>query len=508
MSVTVDPSDHFVYVANDNSNNISAYTIDSDTGALTPVTGSPFASGQGPGSVAVDPSGQFAYVGNEDDSPGGDVSGYTIDATTGALTPMDGSPFLSGSGGFGVTVAPSGKFGYVGSGGGAQVTAFSINPTTGVPTVVAGSPFLGAGTGSLSIGVSPSSKFVYAVGGDNISAFSVNATTGKLTSVKGSPFATGDDAYYATMDPAGTRLYVTSIYGSTEVWTYKIAASGALTVLKKVRTPPVPGGVALLTGSAGVTYTPKFAYVANSGSNNISAYTIKATNGHITAVSGSPFPAGGAKTEPISVTVDPSGQFVYVASTSTVGGSGNISASIINASTGALTAVTGSPFATGVNYPGSLAVDPSGRFAYVGNEIMVDSSYVISSFAIDATNGALTFVSYSSPLGTGTFWVTTHPLGQFVYATEPIGTVAGLSVNSTTGALTQLTDSPYPAQTDPISVSVDPSGKFAYVANAVQDTITAYAINETTGDLNVISGEFGVAAGTVPRSVVTTGIVH
>jgi hypothetical protein len=51
---------------------------------------------------------------------------------------MDGSPFLSKSGGFGVTVAPSGKFGYVGSGGGAQVTAFSINPTTGVPTAVAG----------------------------------------------------------------------------------------------------------------------------------------------------------------------------------------------------------------------------------------------------------------------------------------------------------------------------------------------------------------------------------
>ena len=604
VSVTVDPSDHFVYVANDNSNNISAYTIDSDTGALTPVTGSPFASGQGPGSVAIDPSGQFAYVGNEDDSPGGDVSGYTIDATTGALTPMDGSPFLSKSGGFGVTVAPSGKFGYVGSGGGAQVTAFSINPTTGVPTAVAGSPFLGAGTGSLTIAVSPSSKFVYAVGGDNISAFSVNATTGKLTSVKGSPFAAGSDAFYATMDSAGTRLYVTTIFGSTEVWTYKIAASGALTVLNKVRTPQVPAGVALLTGSASVTYTPKFAYVANSGSNNISAYTIKATNGHTTAVSGSPFPAGttpnsvavdpsgrfayaanvgsnnvsaytinsstgalteisgspfpagsgpdavavdpsgrfvyvtngrsmnisaftinastgaltaisgspfaagGAKTEPISVTVDPSGQFVYVTSTSTVGGSGNISASTINASTGALTAVTGSPFATGVNYPGSLAVDPSGRFAYVGNEIMIDSAYVMSSFAIDATNGALTFVSYSSPLGTGTFWVTTHPLGQFVYAAEPIGTVAGLSVNFTTGALTQLTDSPYPAQTDPISVSVDPSGKFAYVANAVQDTITAYAIDETTGDLNVISGEFGVAAGTGPRSVVTTGIVH
>ncbi len=123
----MDPSDHFVYVANDNSNNVSAYAIDSDTGALTPVTGSPFAAGQGSASVAIDPPGKFVYVGNEDDSPGGDISGYKIDAATGALTPLNGSPFLPESGGFGVTVAPSGRFGYVGSGGD-QVTAFSIKP--------------------------------------------------------------------------------------------------------------------------------------------------------------------------------------------------------------------------------------------------------------------------------------------------------------------------------------------------------------------------------------------
>lgn len=74
-AVTVDPSDHFVYVANDNSNNVSAYTIDSDTGALTAVTGSPFAAGQGSSSVAIDPTGKFVYVGNEDDSPGGTYRG-------------------------------------------------------------------------------------------------------------------------------------------------------------------------------------------------------------------------------------------------------------------------------------------------------------------------------------------------------------------------------------------------------------------------------------------------
>jgi hypothetical protein len=50
----------FAYVANLNSNNVSAYSIGSG-GVLTPVPGSPFPVGPNPASVAVDPTGKFAY---------------------------------------------------------------------------------------------------------------------------------------------------------------------------------------------------------------------------------------------------------------------------------------------------------------------------------------------------------------------------------------------------------------------------------------------------------------
>jgi hypothetical protein len=56
----------FVYVANNGSHSVSAYTIDGTTGALTPVPGSPcgvptdpsncFPAGFGPQSVTVDPN--------------------------------------------------------------------------------------------------------------------------------------------------------------------------------------------------------------------------------------------------------------------------------------------------------------------------------------------------------------------------------------------------------------------------------------------------------------------
>jgi len=84
VAVAADPSGKFgkfVYVANANSNNVSMYTIDATTGALTSTGTIP--AGTLPKSVTVDPSGKFAYVANNFSNS---ISMYTINATTGALT--------------------------------------------------------------------------------------------------------------------------------------------------------------------------------------------------------------------------------------------------------------------------------------------------------------------------------------------------------------------------------------------------------------------------------------
>jgi DNA-binding beta-propeller fold protein YncE len=95
-------------------------------------------------------------------------------------------------------------------------------------------------------------------------------------------------------------------------------------------------------------------------------FAIDGTTGALTPLPDSPFPAG---TNPGSVTVDPSGSFVYVANVT----SNDISAYAMDSTTGALTAVPGSPFpaepppAGATTAPSSVAVDPSGMFAYVVN---------------------------------------------------------------------------------------------------------------------------------------------
>jgi 6-phosphogluconolactonase (cycloisomerase 2 family) len=91
----VDPTGQFVYVANLNSEDISAYTINGTTGVLTADAGSPFPNGDftRPASVTVDPTGQFVYVAN---TKSNDVSAFNINGTTGALTPIADSPFPAG----------------------------------------------------------------------------------------------------------------------------------------------------------------------------------------------------------------------------------------------------------------------------------------------------------------------------------------------------------------------------------------------------------------------------
>lgn len=71
----------FVYVANATDNTISAYTVNGTTGALTAVTGSPFATLGNPYALTEDASGKHLYVAGN-----GGIAGYTIDSTSGALT--------------------------------------------------------------------------------------------------------------------------------------------------------------------------------------------------------------------------------------------------------------------------------------------------------------------------------------------------------------------------------------------------------------------------------------
>ncbi len=58
----MDRSKHFVYASDIAANQVLGYSLDLTTGALTPVPGSPFPTGVLPNSITADPGGGFIYV--------------------------------------------------------------------------------------------------------------------------------------------------------------------------------------------------------------------------------------------------------------------------------------------------------------------------------------------------------------------------------------------------------------------------------------------------------------
>jgi len=161
IALAVHPTGKFLFVALSNSNSVAAFSIDSVTGALTKVTGAPFATEPVQftqiNSITLTPSGKFLFAFNGIDHT---ISAFAIDSGTGALTPVPGSPFAPppppvpsktdpGPGGP-VVVDPSGNFLYVArSNPGLMV--FSINGTTGVLTPAQGEPTSSFGTSTFPI---------------------------------------------------------------------------------------------------------------------------------------------------------------------------------------------------------------------------------------------------------------------------------------------------------------------------------------------------------------------
>jgi hypothetical protein len=81
--LAIDPSGKYLYVVNQTSENVSAFTIDWKTASLYEVADSPFSAGAKPWSVEVDPGGAAVSVGH---FRSGQVSHFRIDPATGALS--------------------------------------------------------------------------------------------------------------------------------------------------------------------------------------------------------------------------------------------------------------------------------------------------------------------------------------------------------------------------------------------------------------------------------------
>ena len=343
------------------------------------------------------------------------------------------------------------SFAFVSNSGSASVSAFAVSSTGGL-SVVNGSPFAaGAGAEFMAFDRAHNLLFVSNQLENSVSAFAVNTSTGMLTTVAGSPFSTAARPTAVAVDSAG-----------------------------------------------------RFLFAANQAASSISVFAIGA-GGVLTPVSGSPFAAA----SPFGLAVNASGTLLFASNfpDSNAGDLNTISVFAI-ASSGGLTAVSGSPFADASTSSGFASVvgilaDPSGKFLFAADH-MAES---VVSFNLNAATGALTPVTPlpapATSCGTSCHHnplrLAVDPLDKFIYwSNVQAGTVSGFNINN--GNLAFVSETATGAH--PFGLALDPTGQFLYVVNKSDKTISGFAVNSSTGALMPLQGFPVLEGGAAPTDIV------
>jgi len=337
---------NFVYT-NDNQvpNTVTAFSVGTD-GSLTPVPGSPFVTGGdsaggglfGANSIGVAIVGQFLFAAN---TASRDVSVFTIDANSGALTLVPGSPFAlqPGFGGganddISVAATPDGHFLMASSNLANNVTIFSID-ANGALAPIPGSPVFAPFPDGIKI--SPDGKFLAVAG--ILQMFSI-APNGLLTFLN----SLGSDQGFPAaidIDCSSSLLYDgRATDSSTIVDGYHIGSDGTLT---PVTGSPFMPGVGLNSNVVVLSPDDKTLFVSNQFSFSVTAFHV-AQDGSLSLVSGSPFFLRTSELSAFAVGMATSqdGKFLYVATDFPP----MISVLQVG-SDGSLSEVAGSPFSAG-----------------------------------------------------------------------------------------------------------------------------------------------------------------
>lgn len=286
------------------------------------------------------------------------------------------------------------------------------------------------------VALHPSGEFLYAVheptGGD-VSAFAV-LPDGKLRRLN-SESSEGGGPCHITVDAAGKNV-LTASYGAGSLACLPIKSDGSLappsTVFKN--TGSGPNKARQQSPHLHAIYADaenRFVYACDLGTDEVLIFRFDAKTGTLTP------------NEPKSVKVPPGGG------------------------------------------PRHLALHPSGRFAFVNNEM----GNSVTAFERDRENGSLTELHTIStlpegeaPAGTSTAEIFCHPSGKWLYVSNRGHDSIAVFAIDDDGRLTQVEVAPAGVSV-PRGFGIDPSGRWLVVAGQKSNDLTALAIDSATGKL-------------------------
>ncbi len=293
------------------------------------------------------------------------------------------------------------------------------------------------------LAIHPSRRFLYAVGEaglfegkpvGGVVAFAIDADTGMLTKLNAQS-SEGRGPCHLVVDDAGRNVLVAN-YGGGSVAVLPIGPDGRL--------------------------QPASAFVQHEGS-SVNSRRQTAPHAH-------------------SINLDPANRFAFVADL----GLDQVRVYQFSSDAGTLRPHD-PPFAKvapGAG-PRHFAFHPSGRFAYVINEL----DCTITAFAYDAGKGRLHTLLSVTTLPADfdgdntTAEIVAHPSGKFVYGSNRgHDSIAGFRIDQETGRLTPIGHTLTGGQT-PRNFAIDPVGRFLLAQNQASDSVVVFRIDPGTGAL-------------------------
>jgi 6-phosphogluconolactonase len=285
--------------------------------------------------------------------------------------------------------------------------------------------------------------------------------------------------------------------GTNETFEFRVQSNGALVPLGTPNFPVGSNPVALKPHTSG-----DFLYIADFSGNDVTLLDINQSNGNLSvpvsiSIVNPTNPTNIFATDkgPISLAMSPTAPFLFAANQT----AGDVTVYTVDPGTGTLGVLSGSPFPIQpASHPSSVAISPAGNFLFVANA----TEGTIAVFSIGG-NGALAQAGLPTSVGAGATptSIAVEHSGRFLYVTDPAhNAVLGFSIQ-TGGALSPVNGSPFLAGAAPAGLGIDPQGALLYVANSGSNNVSAFAIDSSTGALGQVTGSPFATGGVGPSAV-------
>lgn len=334
-------------------------------------------------------------------------------------------------------------------------------------------------------------NYVYAANSQTNTVAGYSIGTGTLTAVSNSPLALGYSPIAMAVTPSNSFLYVA---GPGAIYVYPISSNGSISASST-------GAAVAIVSAASIDISPdgQWLFALDTTTTVLDEFQINASTGALTSLPSTAYTVSNAVVVPKMVRVASTGNYIFAAL-----GTGGDVVFTLNTSTGAVATTQNLSLGSAQTSDNALAVDSTTSYLYIARS---GANGGLAVYSIGAA-GVLNSVA-GSPFSAGStpYAVVLNSTGKYVYvANRGDGTISGYTIG-TGAALTAISGSPYTSGSLVTSLGTDKTGAYLLAgANGGSPDLSMYSINTVTPGKLILSTS--TTTGTDPTGVVGVALTH